>query len=556
MRHPRHLVRASLPLFVGAVAVAGLSASCTKLVAVDLTVVEPCGQENQALNGVQSFRMLSSGAAADGDNVVAFRASDPAGMAVGLGPGVVITVEGYSDDITLTDNPTAPPETVKPTAVGRTMPLVIDETTAAIKGTILAGKVDSFGAPRGVDGNCTAMDNGGAIAGRHGHTVTYLPTLNKVLIFGGAVWADDDGAQVETFLRSAEVFDPTTGTFTALPEARNPRAYHSATALPDGRVLVWGGLSTLNGVTSTLRNAEIIDIRQANPYVGTILTKVSRAHHTATLLGDAGLLVVVGGCTGGVADGCSPNSASAGSTAVVPSVELVNINGDLTQTEAATGSLAIPRAMHQAVGFPAGNSGVIAIVGGLNSSGALSGVEILQVDNGNVANRNSTADALPHAFVRHQATVLNPSTQTFVVTGGQDQAPAGALSAQAAGSTDMITCSLVDAVVTCNAGPSLQSPRFGHAMARLRDGTLVVIGGVAPATAATAEGLRTVPGTGEFAWTATAGALAVPRDRAAFTLLGGDTDDAGFVNQVFYSGGHSITAPFVTSNATDIYFGR
>ncbi len=28
--------------------------SCTKLVSVDLAIVEPCGQETQALNGVQS----------------------------------------------------------------------------------------------------------------------------------------------------------------------------------------------------------------------------------------------------------------------------------------------------------------------------------------------------------------------------------------------------------------------------------------------------------------------------------------------------------------------
>ena len=538
-----------------------LGSSCTKLVGVDLTVVEPCGQEEQALNGVQSFRMLSTGAddvdGVDKDNIVAFRVTEPAGMAVGLGAAVIVTVEGYADDLTLTDNPTAPPETVQPTSVGRTMPLVIDETTAAIKGTVLVGKVDSFGGPRDLDGNCSAMDNGGAIAGRHGHTATYIPGVNKVLIFGGAVWADDGGTPIETFLKSAEVFDPTTGIFTALPEARNPRAYHTATALPDGRVVVWGGLSTLNGVTSTLRNAEVIDVRLENPYVTTILTKVSRAHHTATLLADVGILAIVGGCTGGVADGCSPTSASGSSTTMVPSVELVNINGDVSVTTAASGALALPRAMHQAVAFPAANSGVIAIIGGLNASGPLRGVEILQVDGGtDLANRNSTADALPRALVRHQAAVLNPGQQTFVVTGGQDQAPAGVLSAQAAGTNEMISCSLVDAIVSClgDPNPKLQSPRHGHAMARLRDGTLVVIGGVS--SGVSAEALRTVAGTGDFAWQATAGALAVARDRAAFTTLGGEAGDAGFVNQVFYSGGHSTTPPFVTSNASDFYFGR
>ena len=226
-------------------------------------------------------------------------------------------------------------------------------------------------------------------------------------------------------------------------------------------------------------------------------------------------------------------------------------------TKAATGdrgSLSIPRAMHQAVGFPSGNAGVIAIIGGLNESGALRGVELLKLEGGSIVNVNSTADALPRALVRHQATVFNG--EQFAVTGGQDQAPGGVLSDSAPGVNEMVICSKIDAIVTCAGGASLQSARYGHAMARLRDGTLVVIGGVAPEGAATAEVLRQVPGSGEFAWVPTSGALAVPRTRAAFALLGGDSAVEGFVNQVFYSAGHSTTLPFLTSNASDIYFGR
>ncbi|MDP2342463.1 MAG: kelch repeat-containing protein [Deltaproteobacteria bacterium] len=524
--------------------------SCTKLVNLDLTIVEPCGQETQALNGVQSYRLLSTGATPDG--VTAFPATQSSGISIGLGNKVIVTVEGYADDITLGDDPNVP--TVAPKSVGRTMPLLIDETTANLKGTVLVGKVDSFGAPRDLEGNCSSMgDNGSAIEGRHGHTATYLPSINQVLIFGGAVWTTEDGAPVEAFLKSAEVFDVTTGTFTKLPDPDNARVYHTATALPDGRVVVLGGLSKINGQTLPLINGEIIDVRQADPYQ-TIVTKVPRTHHTATFLADVGLIVVAGGCTGGVAQGCGPNLASGG-TGLTPSVEIVDINGDLTITKAATGSLSIPRAFHQAVGFPSGNAGVIAIIGGLNETGALRGVELLKLDGGSVINVNSTPDALPRALVRHQATVFNG--EQFAVTGGQDLAPGGVLSDTAPGVNEMVICSKVDAIITCAGGANLQTTRYGHAMARLRDGTLVVVGGVAGDPLATAETLRQVPGSGDFAWVPTAGALPVARQRAAFTLLGGDSPLDGFVNQVFYSGGHSVEPPpFVTSTATDIYFGR
>jgi hypothetical protein len=68
---------------LAAVAVASVTgAGCSKLVGVELAVAEPCGQELQALNGVQSYRVVSSGSSQDG--VVAFTATQPAGVAIGL----------------------------------------------------------------------------------------------------------------------------------------------------------------------------------------------------------------------------------------------------------------------------------------------------------------------------------------------------------------------------------------------------------------------------------------------------------------------------------------
>jgi len=43
---------------------------CTKTLSLDLTVVEPCDQTDQALNGASSFTVSSTGT--DADEVVAF----------------------------------------------------------------------------------------------------------------------------------------------------------------------------------------------------------------------------------------------------------------------------------------------------------------------------------------------------------------------------------------------------------------------------------------------------------------------------------------------------
>ncbi len=552
-------MRASLAVLSLAVPGVLLGASCTKLTPINLAAVEPCGQENQALNGVKSFRVLSTGA--DVNNVAAFRSTDPGGFEIGLGERVIVTIEGFADDITLGDDPTRP--TVLPKAIGRTVPMTITDTSAAVRGTVLVGKVDSFGSPRDIEGNCSFMDNGGdaagAVPGRHGHTATYVPAVNKVLIYGGAVWVDDNdggGQKVESFLRTAELYDPTTGFFTPLPEITPSRAYHTATALPDGRVAIWGGFSTIGGATTVVGSVQIVDVRTPDsPYSANPIPVEARVHHTATLLADVKMLVVVGGCSGGPAAGCTPSSASAESTNIAPMVEVLNL-ADLSRTTDGD-NLGTARAMHQAVAFPSGGTGVIAIIGGLNGSGALDSVEILQVDGGSITTVATSNGALPEPLVRHQASIFDPQGLKFITSGGQTQAPLGALSDDAAGTNQVVVCSLTDATVACTGGPPLQTPRYGHAMARLRDGSSVVIGGITPPGSATAEALRRNPGTGEFTFVATAGALPVARERAAIALLGGESDLDGFINQVFYSGGHttSATGDKVTSNATDIFFG-
>lgn len=69
---------------------------------------------------------------------------------------------------------------------------------------------------------------------RDGHTATRLPD-GRILVTGGF----DDG---DNWLNSAELYNPATNTWTFTPLPMSvERAFHTATLLMDGRVLVVGG---------------------------------------------------------------------------------------------------------------------------------------------------------------------------------------------------------------------------------------------------------------------------------------------------------------------------
>jgi N-acetylneuraminic acid mutarotase len=122
--------------------------------------------------------------------------------------------------------------------------------------------------------------------GRFDHTATPLLS-GKVLIVGG--WADGDGGG-STAAKTAEVYDPAEGTWSATGSLTGPRYEHTATLLPSGKVLVAGG----NGGYISIASAELYD-PMSGTWTATAPLPTNRQGHTATLLPSERVLIAGGG---------------------------------------------------------------------------------------------------------------------------------------------------------------------------------------------------------------------------------------------------------------------
>jgi hypothetical protein len=101
-------------------------------------------------------------------------------------------------------------------------------------------------------------------AARINHTATLLPD-GRVLVTGGGGSEDESACQCHAPLGSAEAYDPATGTWSATASMTADRTGHTATLLPDGRVLVASGDGLEIGIgTVMLASAELYDPGSGN----------------------------------------------------------------------------------------------------------------------------------------------------------------------------------------------------------------------------------------------------------------------------------------------------
>lgn len=129
------------------------------------------------------------------------------------------------------------------------------------------------------DGVLAAVGN--MMSPRAAHTATLLPD-NRILIAGGMI-------QEGTFLESAEIYDPNKQSFEPTGSMSVKRTSHTATRLPDGRVLIAGGFAEKQPTAT----AEIYDPAAGSfSPAGSMTTE--RVSHQATLLPDGKVLITGG----------------------------------------------------------------------------------------------------------------------------------------------------------------------------------------------------------------------------------------------------------------------
>ncbi len=139
--------------------------------------------------------------------------------------------------------------------------------------------------------------------GRIGHSATTLRD-GRVLVAGGTSRGPSGASGGQTIRpdASAEIFDPSANTWKATAPMRTARFEQTATALPDGKVLLAGGQGPAEGGRLTaLDSAELYD-PAADGFVSTTNLGEARTNHAAVLLNDGSSVLVMGGNGGPNAD--------------------------------------------------------------------------------------------------------------------------------------------------------------------------------------------------------------------------------------------------------------
>jgi len=246
--------------------------------------------------------------------------------------------------------------------------------------------------------------SGNMVVPRYDHTATKLRD-GRVLVAGG--WTQYLSTAPTS---TAEMYDPATGVWTGVAPMVMPRAGATASLLPDGRVLLAGGLT---GQGVPVPTTEIWDPSTGLWSVGAPLL-TPRGNHTATILADGRVLVVGGSATPFQSEGNSTEAAATDSAEVFdPRV------GTWAPAGAAPGG---PRTRHTATKLLDGRD---IIAGGVGADGAFLASSALYeptaLPSGTGVWSTGADLAGPRAF--HTASALLDGS---VLVAGGDEGPAGA----------------------------------------------------------------------------------------------------------------------------------
>jgi Kelch motif protein/galactose oxidase-like protein len=368
--------------------------------------------------------------------------------------------------------------------------LMVAASTASMLDQSSFAPLSVHAASRSCNPRGAATPTGSMILGRSGHTATRLRS-GKVLVTGGRI--DPIAARSSTprnaVTASAELYDPTTGTWSVTGPMSSARTFHSAVLLPSGKVLVAGGrdFPRFDSVTSaelydpdTGNWTETGDMRDARDSFAAIVLRSGKVLVTPGLAPDnATRAYEVYDPARGNWSAIGGSAVRFGSATLLESGRVLVIGrGSLDSAELydppsntwrPAGTMITARYSYTSTGLP---SGKVLVAGGhepTESSGTTSSAEIYDPAGGTWTQTNSMTS--PHSDAN--ATLL-PSGEVLVA-GGWNRLVAGAV----AGAVDSID--LYDpATEHWTALGIMAAPRAGFTATLLRSGALLFAGGFGP----------------------------------------------------------------------------
>ena len=324
----------------------------------------------------------------------------------------------------------------------------------------------------------------------------------RLLVVGGST-----GPVSSTAVATAEIFDPNANSWSVATPMLQARAYPATVTLPDGSVLVVGG--SRDGLP--LDSAERY-FPDSVSWVSAGTMNVPRTHATATVLQDGRVLVVGGGSD---------------ASSAFKSTNTAEIFDPATGNWALTASMASSRALHTATLLA---DGKVLVTGGASTYHGSKGTvrATAEIYDPKTASWRAAA---PLSVPRYHHTAVLLSDGRVLIAGGW--------SFTTNSDPSLATAEIYDpATDTWTATGSMAVGRARARMAALRDGRVLVVGGVDPAyqVMATAEIYDPATGhwksTGRLATAVMWPAVAVLRD-GRVVVAGGALDAlAGHVTAV------------------------
>ena len=250
-------------------------------------------------------------------------------------------------------------------------------------------------------------NTGSMTTNRMNHTATLLPN-GKVLVAGGQA---NSG-----YLSSAELYDPATGTWASTGLMNNNRDLHSATLLANGMVLVAGGYNN-SGAGNLLSNAELYDLATGT-WTSNSTMNTGRREHTATVLPNGKVLIAGGLGNSGYLSSTELYDPTTGQWITNRTMSSVRI--EHTSTLLSSGKVLV------AGGYNGNNylssaemydpaTGIWTATGSMNTNRAYHTATLLS--NGKVLVAGGAASTNGSIFIFSSAELYDPTTETWTATG-------------------------------------------------------------------------------------------------------------------------------------------